>query len=268
MYPVNHYQIKEQFNRETYKAKFGNEPPTYDAALPPKSWVGSGSFKVFSDAGGNAAIADLVIPPIQDGVNLPGRKSYPTWAPAPTTAMTGAASGNSTSVNPAYLSTKADAEALMAELNGSSLYDEGDSAFPPFKISYPADETRRMWAFVANGRPVVAGSLLMQKYAHGVGAPGKWDLSQGEPAWDSEALTSDPPVTLSPVPVPVDIPAGAIFVPGGPFGGWQVKLAGEADPGSAPAAGGLTADQAAALHRVDAYLRKLATMNGVNYDAF
>lgn len=58
-----------------------------------------------------------------------------------------------------------------------------------FAVTFPVSEPRRFWDVVFNGRSVNAGLLLFNKNSHGIGAPGKWDLTQEEPAW-----VPDPPV--------------------------------------------------------------------------
>jgi hypothetical protein len=74
----------------------------------------------------------------------------------------------------------------MSSLGGAGLLQEtGNAVFP---IIYPASEPRRIWDFTVNGVVVNAGTLLLARNAHGVGAPGHWDLSRGEPVWVPDAL--------------------------------------------------------------------------------
>ncbi len=85
-------------------------------------------------------------------------------------------------LNPIYLSLESDAQAFMIEFGGTSLLDEG--ATPVLPAIYPPDEPRRLWDVLINGTPVngrrpPAGAMN----ANGVGAPGQWETSGGQPMW-------------------------------------------------------------------------------------
>src|SRR5262249_8855378 len=80
---------------------------------------------------------------------------------------------------------EADARALMTSLGGTNLTQEtGNGVFP---IVYPASEQRRIWNFTIDGVVVNAGTLLLAQNGNGIGAPGHWDLSHGEPVWVPDA---------------------------------------------------------------------------------
>jgi hypothetical protein len=130
-------------------------------------------------------------------VNIPGAYVYPPYVIAPTDATRGGAP-----VLPSWLSLQSQAQDFMTLFGGSGLVDAGITPINP--IIYPADEPRRMWNFTLHGIPINAGMLLASEYAHGVGAPGHWDVSSGSPVW-----ISAPPAptglddTRAPRPLPV-----------------------------------------------------------------
>src|SRR5207237_7106672 len=94
-------------------------------------------------------------------------------------APTLATRGGST-LNAIYLSLEADAQVLMTQLGGTGLRQEEVSSYP---ASYPNNEPRRQWCFLAQGQPVNVGALLLMRNARGVGAPGHWDVSSPQPVW-------------------------------------------------------------------------------------
>jgi len=177
----------ETFTRDTYLAAFGVQAPVWDVSRPPKFWFDStvdvsapsnvAVYKVIDTSSGTPALRQLVIPAVEAAaVNLPGAVTYAPYAIAPT-HTTRFGSG----VNPQYLSLQADATALMTELGGSGLADDGVSGQYP--ALYPSNEPRRIWSFVFSGNPVNAGLLLAARNAGGVGSPGLWDLSAAFPQW-------------------------------------------------------------------------------------
>jgi hypothetical protein len=91
--------------------------------------------------------------------------------------------GTST-INPNYLSLESEAHALLLEIGGDGITEDGGGAVFPY--IYPPEEPRRAWNILFHGRPVNAGLLLLNRHAKGVGAPGHWDLSKEEPLWISD----------------------------------------------------------------------------------
>ncbi len=235
----------EQFNRETYLAKTGKQAPTFNPALPPKSW-----FDPAKPSGGTYAVWDgkqltsISISADQAGVNLPGLMTYPKYSPAPTPARMSSGS----QIDPGRLCSEADARKLMQELGGSGLWDQAATAFAFFTVDY-GSETRRMWAFsLPTGQAVDAAALLAQQYAHGVGAPGHWDTSEGLPRWVTEVPDQAPEPTMPPVPVPIHLePGERVIITGGAITAPWIVKDGE-DPNAPTASTGLTdADRQALL---------------------
>ncbi len=187
-YGISQLGLFSTYTRASYLAAFGVQAPAWDPTRVRKTWFDStvdisaptnvAVYKIISmDQNGNWGIRQMVIPAIEAAtVNLPGAMTYPAYTVAPTQVTSGGSV-----VNPNYLSLEADARALMVSLGGTNLVQEtGNGVFP---IIYPASEQRRIWDFSINGIVVNAGTLLLAQNANGIGAPGHWDLSHGEPVW-------------------------------------------------------------------------------------
>ena len=192
-YGVQDLALFVSFTRDTYLSAFGVQAPAWDPTRLRKNWFDTtadtsdpANVAVYSIAGtdqnGNWTIKQMVI---QTGeaatVNLPGAITYPVYTVAPT----GATRGGSF-INPNYLSMQSDAETLMNLLGGTGMFDEGLSS--TFPVLYPAPEPRRLWDFLFNGQIINVGDLLMSENAGGIGSPGHWDTSSGQPLW-----VPDPP---------------------------------------------------------------------------
>lgn len=227
----------KQHTRDSYKAKYGVDAPSYNPALPPKSWVddtapNGGTYKVFQDG----KFVPLVIADVAHAaINLPGIHEFPPYL---IDSTSGAISGMNPSspYNAFLLSNEADAKALMADLGGSNLEDGGQVNFSGSPVVYLAWETRRMWQFRINGQgPINVGTLLAAKNKAGVGAPGHWDVSNpGTPVWVSTQPVGDIPLNGDPVPVPCsDLLPGETVQKTGIFGFWTIL-----SPADAPQATG------------------------------
>lgn len=191
-YPVQELALFKSYTRESYRAAFGLEAPAYDPARRSKSWFDSTAdvsnpenvavYRIIDqDPGGNPMLRQIVMPAVEAGsLNLPGAIQYPPYIVTPTRATRGGSG-----MNAIYLSLESDAQALMKELGGTNLQQED---LPSFPATYPSEELRRPWFFLVQGQAVNAGALLLARNAHGVGAPGHWDVSAPEPVW-----TPDPP---------------------------------------------------------------------------
>ena len=187
-YGVSQLALFTSYTRASYLAAFGVQAPAWDPARVRKTWFDStvdtsdpsnvAVYEIIAmDSGGNWGVRQMVIPAAEAAmVNLPGAVTYPPYSVAPTQVTSGGSP-----VNPNYLSLEPDARALMATLGGTGLVQETGNAV--FAIVYPASEPRRIWDFVVGGALVNAGSLLLAQNANGIGAPGHWDLSKGEPVW-------------------------------------------------------------------------------------
>ena len=190
LYTVQELTLFKQYSRESYRATFGVESAAYNPARVLKNWFDStvdvsdpGNVAVYrivaQDQNGNGIVRQMVMPAQEAAtVNLSGAIQYAPYVVAPTLATRGGSS-----LNPIYLSLESDARAVMTELGGSNLQLED---LPSFPASYPSDEARRQWYFLVQGQPNNVGALLLNRNAQGVGSPGHWDVSSGQPVWVSD----------------------------------------------------------------------------------
>lgn len=191
-YNIQDLVLFKAYSRDSYRTAFGMEAPAYDPERHLKSWFDStvdvsdpGNVAVYrvvaQDQNGNGILRQMVMPAQEAAmVNLPGAIQYPAYVVAPTLATRGGSN-----LNAIYLSLESDAQALMTQLGGSGLQQED---LPSFPATYPSNELRRQWYFLARGQAVNVGALLLMRNARGVGAPGHWDVSSPQPVW-----VPDPP---------------------------------------------------------------------------
>lgn len=197
------------YTRASYLSAFGVQAPAFDPTRLIKTWFdttvntsNAGNVATYNivgqDASGNWGIQQMVIPASEAAtVNLTGAVTYPAYVIAPTQATSGGAL-----INPLYLSLQTDAQALMTELGGTGLYDEGASGALP--IVYPSNEPRRVWDFLVNGNVMNAGALIASMNANGVGYPGSWQTQTGAPVWVPDAAApTGADDTSAPRPMPV-----------------------------------------------------------------
>jgi len=191
-YNIQDLVLFKAYSRDSYRAAFGVEAAAYDPSRVLKSWFDStvdisdtnnvAVYRVVvQDQSGNGILRQMVLPAQEAAtVNLPGVIQYPPYVVPPTLATRGGST-----LNAIYLSLESDAQALMTQLGGSGLQQE---ELPSYPASYPSDEPRRQWYFLAQGQPVNVGALLFTRNAQGVGTPGHWDVSSPQPVW-----VPDPP---------------------------------------------------------------------------
>jgi len=272
VYTTDALALFKTYTRDSYLAEFGVQAPAWDPARAPKAWFdsttsnsGTGASAanvsapsaplaytiVGQDQTGNWSLQTMTLPASEAAtVNLPGAVIYPPYQLASTKATR---SGQS--INPVYMVLLPDAQAVMAEVGGSGLFDDGATATNPVTypaVNYPADEPRRMWAFKVNGQQYYAGLLLASKYGLGIGWPGHWDFSHGSPLW-----LADPPAPTGALdprsPVPVPVPVRALLpnerLQAGPMG-IGVLVARTDLPTLTAGIGGFTADDRSTLQKI------------------
>ncbi len=185
---------------------------TYAAIAPTQSVTYNA---VVSGTGGTAAIGSFTQTAAQMATpNFKGLPNYPRWIPVATRAVYNHAAPSTTSpVDPKDLSTAAQAQALLAELGGTSIVDIGaNSVTLPnigqivFPVTYPPDDPRRLFAVVlSSGKLFDVGQALSEKYAAGIGAPGSWvtDATQVSGlSWQTAAVPDGSASTAAALPVP------------------------------------------------------------------
>ncbi|MEQ1886220.1 MAG: hypothetical protein ABL967_14235 [Bryobacteraceae bacterium] len=258
-YSTDALALFKTYTRDSYFTEFGVQAPAWDPARPPKAWFDSSASanisqatKTYSILGqqsdGTWTLQSMTLTAAEAAaVNLPGAVEYPQYRPASTrTTRAGQ------SINPIYMVLEDDARAVMTEVGGTGLFDEGAlsrNAVSYPKASYPADEQRRIWAFQVNGQQYFAGLLLASKYGLGVGWPGRWDFSRGYPLWVSDP---PPPTGIAdsrpPVPAPVRTLLPSERLQAGPMGIGVVVA--RLDLEEASAAGGFTPADRAMLQKI------------------
>src|SRR5665213_1729296 len=224
-YGLDVLSLFQTYTRAQFEAAGGPLIP-FDSARPEQDWWDdtyaaiapsqSVSYNaVVLGAGGASAIGSFTQTAAQMATpNFKGRPNYPKWTPAPTFAVYNHAAPSTTSaVDPKDLSTAAQAQALLAELGGTSIVDIGaNSVTLPnigqivFPVTYPPDDPRRLFGVVlATGKLFNVGDALAEKYAAGIGAPGAWvaDAAQiSGLSWQATAVPDGSASTASALPVP------------------------------------------------------------------
>ncbi len=213
------------YTRAQYEAAGGPLIP-FDPTRPEQDWwddtyaaitpTQSVSYNaVVSGAGGTAAVGSFTQMAAQMATpNFKGLPGYPVWTPAATLAVYNHAAPSTTSpVDPRDLSTAAQAQALLAELGGTSIVDIGaNSVTLPnigqivFPVTYPPSDPRRLFAVVLpSGKLFDVGQALFMKYAGGMGAPGSWvtDATQTSGlSWQATPVPDGSASTAAALPVP------------------------------------------------------------------
>jgi hypothetical protein len=185
---------------------------TYAAAVPTQSVRYNA---LVLGPGGAAAIGSFTQTAARMATpNFKGLPHYSRWMSAPTRALYNhAAPSISSPVEPRDLSTAEQAQALLAELGGTSIVDIGaNSVTLPnigqivFPVTYPPDEPRRLFAVLLfSGKLFNVGQALSEKYSAGVGAPGSWatDATQiSGLSWQAASLPDGSASSASALPVP------------------------------------------------------------------
>lgn len=258
-YPLSALDMFPSYDRAAYLAAKGAQAPTYDSTKPTKLWsdpAQNAADNVTQVSYGyyNGAARTMVTMSASEAAtpNIPGVRTYPAYSVAPTDAAevsTTVPGQTPAPINPATLSLQADALSLAIELGlPGSVLSDGSVNNQAVETVYPADEPRRQWVILFKGGQCYAGTLLAEKYAQGIGAPGSWNLAGPAPVWISSQPASDPPLnsgTLAP-PQRALLPNEEIIATAlNTYGVERTDLM----PAPAAAAGGsaLSADQAAAL---------------------
>jgi len=224
-YGVDALNLFETYTRAQFEAAGGPLIP-FDPARPEQDWwddtyaaiAPTQSVRynaVVAGAGGTAAIGSFTQTAAQMATpNFKGLPRYAKWNPTPTRAVYNhAAPGATSPVDPRDLSTAEQAQALLAELGGTSLVDAGaNSVSLPnigqivFPVSYPPDDPRRLFAVaLSSGKFFSVGQALAEKYSAGVGAPGSWvaDATQiSGLRWQPAAVADGSASTAPALPVP------------------------------------------------------------------
>lgn len=201
VYGVDQLQLFPRLTRASYLELHGEQAPAWSRERRIKRWFDTSVLEGLAGAASAKTVVYDVFDPATGTIvplemtadeaskpNLPGVFSYPKHQVAPTQAVVrNTVTGEEWPLNPALICEHFEAEALAREL-GLPAGSVGETVFggPYFRYRWNG-ETRRLW--VVNWRDVSlqAALLIAQRNAHGVGAPGQWDLSGTEPVWKPEA---------------------------------------------------------------------------------
>lgn len=282
-------QLSPRLTRPIYEKMFGEQPPPYDPAKRIKRWfftdVLTGStdqsnamveFQTFNDKTGKF---ETIAMTNQEAAtpNLPGTYVYEKWVNPPETAaklqvINGLGNVQTAGQNGEAFIDKMILDAVVGEAAkqlGIAISTAESVVLSPFYIVYGAETRRKMNVILPSGEKLDGADFVKKRFAEGVFAPGKWSLNSA----NQPVFTADVPVTgeqdVRPeIPIPVrsllpnekvesrlDFAAGLLYC---------IARADVSDPAptSAPASGGLTAEQVAALNRIDAGVTKISKFLG------
>lgn len=212
-------------DRVSFHVATGRDAPAFDKAKQPKLWADDTldptlspdavvSYKRLPRRGEALALVPFAMNALEaSSVNLPGLAKFPAYVVAPTVARTQMPGHSAQGLDAELLSTTAQASAINEAIGGSGI--ELDRTM---SIDYGFEE-RRIWNVRRGTTLLNVGKLLMQKYnggltstadsagtniQTGVGAGGRWDLSQPQVVWipdtvDLGALSNDLPELDPPV---------------------------------------------------------------------
>jgi hypothetical protein len=190
--PLSALNLFPALNRETYRVRYGQQAPPFDADHPQKLW------RLPEDS---SQIAELVRYRYWDlrtgqehtktidrkfavSVNLPGEyeyESYSDWLARymrenPTSAYQVRDGAGRMPLSPEVLTTREEAERLRAAVGGEFVQEQ---QWERGGLFYPPEETRRLFVVLLKGNQLPAWGLRFQEYAHGVGARGEWKEVDG-----------------------------------------------------------------------------------------
>jgi hypothetical protein len=177
--------------RAEYLAQFKQQAPPWNPARRMKVWRDQSvadklargemqaadpvEYLVFDDRAG--ALVKMSVPASEAATyNIPGAYDYPAWVPTPTQSTI-----DGQPIAPHEICTRAEAEAISAEIGGSGVVESESNA--------TWRDERRYFDILWRGTRVRAAKLIQQRVNKGpdgqggVGWPGKWDLTGPVPRW-------------------------------------------------------------------------------------
>ena len=205
-YGVGELALFKTYSRESFRHVFGAQTQAFNPLRKIKTWFDTSVdlsdpealvvYKVAAQDKSGSWVFRQVGMSAQEAatLNLHGEFEYPVYFVAPTHATRGGST-----MNPDYLSTLTDAQAMASEIGADGIVDEGITTV--FSAEFPPDEPRRMWSVMFRSRAFNVGLLLKTKFAKGVGAPGHWNVQSGEPVWASEVPPVNPAASAAAVAV-------------------------------------------------------------------
>jgi hypothetical protein len=177
-----------RLTRAIHLQTFGEEAPSYDPTRRIKRWV----LPVPSDCktpDRSMRLVDVWDPTLKEisqiamtvaeaaQPNLPGAVSYPKYMPTETTAARMVGSNGAQGINGTALADPAAAAAIAGEINrdlGIQVSVQKVSDPWPWVIVWGSETRRNLTLVTASGQSWDAATLLGQRFAAGIGAPGRW----------------------------------------------------------------------------------------------
>ena len=275
-YPPQSLLLFRDYDRAGFQKAFGQDAPSYDPSRRPKSWFDTSAtgrdsdpvtyHYIDTDKPGQATVNTLTLSVLEArSVNLEGTRSYPKYVVAPTAASVLGPGGDSQPLNAASLATMEEARLMAHLLQLPDAAIEQQSLGGPFSLVYPANEPRRQYTIQwKDGTALTVALLINQMYANGIGAPGHWDLSVQSPRWISE-LEPAAPATLPSMPRPIRPLLQNEAIATDIFGSQVIYRTDKSSVYTQQAsAGGLTAEEAMTIARIDTNLQALLRWAGLN----
>lgn len=201
VYGVDQLQLFPRLTRASYLDLYGEQAPAWNRERRIKRWFDTSVLEGLARDGAQKKVVYEVFDPATGTIaplemtaeeaslpNLPGAMSYPKHQVAPTQAVVrNTVTGEEWPLNPALLCEHFEAVALAREL-GLPAAAVGETVFggPYFGYRWNG-EARRLWVIDWRGVSLQAALLIAQRNAHGVGAPGRWDVQGTEPVWKADA---------------------------------------------------------------------------------
>lgn len=276
-------QLSPRLTRPIYEKMFGEQAPPYDPERRIKRWffttTGEPSamteFTTFNDKTG---VFETIAMTNQEAAtpNLPGTFVYEKYVnPIATAAQLQVINGLGQVQTAGQTGINLVDPMILDAVVGEAAKQLGiaivtaESVVPkPFYMVYGAETRRKMNVVLPSGEKLDGAKFVEARFIKGVFAPGKWSLNTaGQPVFTPD-VPADGEHDLRPeVPVPVrallpnekvesrrDFAAGLVY---------YIARTDVSDPApTLQAGGGLTAEQAAALTRIDAGVAKIARFLG------
>ena len=252
-----------RLTRATYLQAYGEEAPPYDPTRRIKRWV----LPVQADCKTperSMRLVDVWDPSLKEvsqiamsvaeaaRPNLPGVASFPKYTPAETTTARMVGAGGSQEINGLALADPAAATAIAGEIGRDLGIQVSVQKVPdpwPWVIVWGGETRRNLTLVTSTGQSWDAETLLRQRFAAGVGAPGRWVQGQSgvtfvpdTPQTGEMDLRPEIPMACRPL-----LPNERLDF--SPFGVAVVRTDLTQDQ-LAPGTGGLTAAQDAILNKV------------------
>ncbi|MCW5982456.1 MAG: hypothetical protein KIT09_30495 [Bryobacteraceae bacterium] len=273
-YPIDRLLLFDRHNRLTWEQAFDAQAPPWDKQRRIKRWADTTALEGVDDPDTHIVQYDYFDPVTRSfqklaitareaaAPNLPGKYAYPKYVVAPTPAVVVGPDGKTQPLSPAILCSRAEAQALAAELGASNVVEQSSFVTGPFGIDWRG-ETRRQWLIGIGSDYHSAAALLQAKYKDGIGAPGEWVTTPGGPRWVSHAQDTGEQDPRPEIPIPCRrlFPQEALSL-GHPMSVVVYRTDRSSEYNRLAEGGGLTAEQAETLARIDQNVWRLLARGG------